>query len=114
VSHRLGALVRNRGRPSQATQKPAPPTDKGFSLPSSVPLTSSFLVLRLNCLHQDARSRFDGGEVAIPSWFPEGGRGWIGSVPGCDLPVTIMSRVFEKCELAGGLSGLLFERVTLG
>jgi hypothetical protein len=56
-----------------------------------LPFNSSFRVLRLNCFHHDAKSRFDGGELA-PTGSGEVGRGWTGSPPGCDLPtVTIAS-----------------------
>lgn len=39
-----------------------------------VPFNSSFLVLRLNCFHHEAKSRFDGGELA-PTGAGEAGRG---------------------------------------
>ena len=58
------------------------------SIPPHIPFGSSFLVFLLNCLHQEAKSRFDGGEVAIASGGAAvGGSRCRGSTPGCDLPV---------------------------
>lgn len=55
-----------------------------------LPFNSSFLVLRLNCFHHEAKSRFEGGELA-PTGSGEVGRGWTGSAPGCDLPTVTMA-----------------------
>jgi hypothetical protein len=60
-----------------------------------VPLTSSFLVFRLNCLHQDAKSRLEGGELEPVGSGEVAGSG-TGSTPGCDLPVTMVNRDREK------------------
>lgn len=57
---------------------------------NGLPFNSSFLVLRLNCFHHEAKSRFDGGELA-PTGSGEVGRGWTGSAPGCDLPTVTMA-----------------------
>jgi hypothetical protein len=62
------------------------------SMASTVPFRSSFLVFRLNCLHHEARSRLDGGELE-PTGSGEVGSGGMGSAAGCDLPVTIANKV---------------------
>lgn len=53
-----------------------------------VPFSSSFLVLRLNCFHHEAKSRFEGGEL-------EPGSGDVGSgtesAPECDLLTVTMA-----------------------
>jgi hypothetical protein len=53
-----------------------------------VPFKSSFLVFRLNCLHHEARSLLDGGELE-GTGSGEAGK-CTGSMPGCDLPVTMI------------------------
>lgn len=54
------------------------------------PLASSLLAFRLNCLHQETRSRLEGGEKAMGGWegAAEGGeRAWKGSGPAWGGPV---------------------------
>lgn len=53
-----------------------------------VPFSSSFLVLRLNCFHHEAKSRFEGGELEPGSG--EVGSG-TGSAPECDLLTVTMA-----------------------
>jgi hypothetical protein len=68
-----------------------------------VPFGSSFLVFLLNCLHHDAKSRFDGGDAATNlGWAAVCGRELKASAPGCDLPVTIMG----GCAIETGAEGL--------
>lgn len=53
-----------------------------------IPFTSGLLVFRLNCLHHDAKSRFDGGESAPASNGPVvDGNAWTCSESDCGLPV---------------------------
>ena len=42
---------------------PCPGTYHQHRTASDIPFMSSFRVLRLNCLHHDTKSRFDGGEL---------------------------------------------------
>jgi hypothetical protein len=84
--------------------------EAGTSEITNAPFSSSFLVFRLNCLHHDARSRLDGGEVA-PTGSEEVAGNWTGSTPGCDLPVTMVrpgskasapARSYVVGEILGG------------
>jgi hypothetical protein len=70
-----------------------------------VPFSSSFLVLRLNCFHHEAKSRFEGGELEPGSG--EVGSG-TGSAPECDLLTVTMANpgtgmCFEDVEDSGRL-----------
>lgn len=67
-----------------------------------VPFDSSFLVeLRLKFLHQEARSRFDGGELEGTGSDEVAGNS-TGSRPGCDLPVTMVIREAQRRVEDGG------------
>lgn len=83
------------GRPTIASPPSFPAAQqtqpKDPIIPPHIPFGSSFLVFLLNCLHHEAKSRFDGGEVAIASGGAAvGGSRCRGSTPGCDLPVVTM------------------------
>ena len=58
---------------------------------ANVPLISSFRLFLLNCFHHEARSLFDGGELE-PTGSGDDTGSWTGSMPGCDLSVTMVSR----------------------
>lgn len=58
----------------------------------TVPFNSSFLVFLLNCLHHEARSRLDGGELGSTGSGEVGSRG-MGSAAGGGLPVTMANEV---------------------
>ena len=57
------------------------------------PLASSLLAFRRNCLHQETRSRREGGEKAMGGWegAAEGGE-WKGSGPAWGGPVMARGR----------------------
>ena len=60
-------------RPSQPRAAGCPRSCTSFTH-THVPFGSSFLVFLLNCLHHEAKSRFDGGDAAINlGWVVVGG-----------------------------------------
>jgi hypothetical protein len=87
----IRGVVANRREPERPrTHLRGRPRSNIAFTKNGLPFNSSFLVLRLNCFHHEAKSRFDGGELA-PTGSGEVGRGWTGSAPGCDLPTVTMA-----------------------
>lgn len=60
----LQGIANRRPVPDKAVAQTWKMTDQG-NIDTNVPFSSSFLVFRLNCLHHDARSRFEGGELEV-------------------------------------------------
>ena len=97
--------VNRRDADRRITNDPSGPERKGIdkvvdsdrieSRDMHIPFSSSLLVFRLNCLHHEARSRFEGGELEGTGSGDVGGS-CTGSMPGCDLPVTIVNSKSES------------------